>query len=91
MEQNLTSSPAIGNTMLPAVDSKVKELLKITDEFIFPAYYAHEDAIMWKISNVYTQYNSETLVLCRLDEGIEHALDLAIEHIGKRRKDFYGC
>lgn len=44
---------------------------------------------MWKISNVYTNYNSETLVLCGVDEGIEKAIDLAIEGISKAKDKLY--
>jgi hypothetical protein len=29
-------------------------------------------------------------VLCGVDEGIENALDLAIEHITKKKNEFYG-
>jgi hypothetical protein len=72
-----------------SIDTKVSKLLFLTDEFIFPAYYSHTRRTMWKISNVYTTYGSETLVLCSLDEGIEKALDLAIEHISKARSHFY--
>ena len=71
------------------IDSKVNQLLSLTDEFIFPAYYSHEGKAMWKISNVYTKYASETFVLCGVDEGIEKAIDLAIEHISKAKDKFY--
>lgn len=71
------------------IDKKIQDLLSITDEFIFPAYYSHTNKLMWKISNEYTNFNEETLVLCGVDEGIEEALDLAIEHIGIRREKFY--
>lgn len=72
------------------IDVKVLELLEITDEFLFPAYYSHEDKVMWKISNVFTDYNSETLVLCPVTDGISLALDLAITEISKRRDLYYG-
>lgn len=72
------------------IDSKVNQLLSLSDEFIFPAYYSHTGKTMWKISNVYTKYCSETLVLCGVDEGIETAIDLAIEHISKAKNKFYG-
>lgn len=71
------------------IDKKINQLLELTDEFVFPAYYAHERKKMWKISNVYTGYESETLVLCSVEEGIEKALDLAILHIGNARNEFY--
>jgi hypothetical protein len=72
------------------IDLKINRLLELTDEFIFPAYYSHEGKPMWKISNVYTKYGGQTLVLCGVDEGIEKALDLAIEYISKAKFEFYG-
>ena len=77
--------------MLAAVDVKIAELLKITDEFIFPAHYSHTECLMWKIENVFTKWGGETLVLCPIDEGIEKALDLAIEHISLRRDKYYAA
>ena len=78
------------NRVLGIVDFKINQLLELTDEFIFPASYSHTGKMMWKISNVYTKYKSETLVLCCVDEGIELALDTAIIEIKKRRDEFYG-
>lgn len=72
------------------IDLKINHLLELTDEFIFPAYYSHEGKPMWKIKNVYTNYAGETLVLCGVDEGIEKALDLAIEYISKAKFEFFG-
>jgi hypothetical protein len=72
-----------------SIDSKISKLLSLSDEFIFPAYYSHTDKTMWKISNVYTKYGGETLVLCGVDEGIEKALDLAIDYISKEKDNFY--
>jgi hypothetical protein len=80
------TKPVLGEV----IDSKVNQLLSLSDEFIFPAYYSHTGKTMWKISNVYTKYGSETLVLCGVDEGIETAIDLAIEHISKAKDKFYG-
>ena len=71
------------------IDIKINKLLSLSDEFIFPAYYSHTSKTMWKISNPYTEYSEETLVLCGVDEGIEKALDLAIEQIEKARIEFY--
>lgn len=70
------------------IDKKISELLSLSDEFIFPAYYAHTGKTMWKISNVYTLYASETCVLCDFEEGIEKALDMAIEYIKRKKEDF---
>jgi hypothetical protein len=71
------------------IDRKIVELLSLTDEFIFPAYYSHTNKVMWKIFNVYTKYSGETLVLCGVDEGIEKALDIAIAAIKTKRDKFY--
>lgn len=72
------------------VDFKINQLLELTDEFIFPALYSPTGKMMWKISNVYTKFKPETLVLCCVDEGIELALDTAIIEIKKRRDEFFG-
>ena len=71
------------------IDRKIFDLLKLTDEFIFPAYYSHTGEDMWKIANAYTKYGSETLVLCPVTDGIEKALDMAIGEIAKRREAYY--
>lgn len=74
---------------LDVVDAKIKILLEISDEFIFPAYYTHTNKQMWKISNQYTHYSNETFVLCGVDEGINKALDLAIEHISIAKNKYF--
>jgi hypothetical protein len=71
------------------IDKKIADLLKLTDEFIFPAYYSHTGKDMWKIENIYTKYRKETLVLCGVDEGIEQALDIAIAEMKARKANFY--
>ena len=70
-------------------DSKIHKLLELSDEFIFPAFYSHTNKQMWKISNPYTNYGSETFVLCGVDEGINEALDLAIEYISDAKDALY--
>ena len=85
----LPSAPLVANPLLAAVDIKISELLKISDEFIFPASYSHTGKVMWKIENVYTKWGGETIVLCPVDEGIEKALDLAIEYLSKKREEYY--
>ena len=87
---NTNENGNCANRVLGIVDFKINQLLELTDEFIFPASYSHTDKLMWKISNVYTHYKSETLVLCCVDEGIELALDTAITEIKKKRDEFYG-
>ena len=71
------------------IDNKIQELLQLSDEFIFPAYYTHTNKVMWKISNVYTNYAQETLVLSPVSEGIEKALDMAIAAIAEKKSKFY--
>lgn len=71
------------------IELKVNELLELTCKFIYPDYYSHTNKIMWKISNVYTNYKEEILVLCSVEEGIEKALDMAIEQTRKKRLNFY--
>lgn len=77
------------STETEPINKKCLELISLSDEFIFPSYYSHEDKKMWKISNAYTHYGGETLVLCGVDEGISKAIDLAIEHISKAKNNFY--
>ena len=70
------------------IDEKITKLREITSNFLYIEYYSHEQTECWKIDNEFTAYNRNKLVLCRLDEGIEKALDLAIEHIGERKLEF---
>lgn len=70
------------------IDKKIAKLREITSNFLYIEYYPHEQTECWKIDNEFTPYRRDKLVLCRLDEGFEKALDLAIEHIGKRKLEF---
>lgn len=70
-------------------DEKIKELLSISDEFIFPSYYSHEGKTMWKISNVFTDYGGQTFVLCPVSDGFNKALDLAIKTITDCKAKYY--
>ena len=70
------------------IHDKVTELLHLSNKFIFHEFYSHTGKTMWKILNVYTKYGEEKLVLCGVDEGIETAIDLAIEHISKAKANF---
>ena len=79
----------MSKTVDKTVDVKIDKLLKITEEFLFPESYSHTGKTMWKISNPYTKWGAETIVLCPVDEGIEKALDLAIDHLGKKREQYY--
>lgn len=71
------------------IDSKVKELLNLTNNFIYTEWYSHEQAICFKIDNEYTKYAKETTVLCKVSEGIEKALRTAIEVITVKKAKFY--
>ena len=57
---------------------------------VFLEYYSHDDCPCWKIFNPFTQYGESKLVLCKMNDGIEKALILAIEHIEKRKNEFFG-
>lgn len=70
------------------IDEKIKQLRAITDNFLYIEYYSHTQCDCWKIDNEFTSYNKDTIVLCPLEEGIEKALNIAIETIGKRKKEF---
>lgn len=84
----MSESPNNQKVLNDNLDNKISQLLSLSDEFVFPAYYSHTGKTMWKISNVYTKYNKETIVLCGVDDGIEIAIDLAIEHISKAKSEF---
>lgn len=71
------------------IDEKIKQLLEITDQFIFIEHYTHTGEKMYKIENHFTNYAKETLVLCKVSQGIEMALDLAIQEIEIRKKEFF--
>ena len=70
------------------IDEKIKQLREITSNFLFIEYYSHTNCEMWKILNKYTKFREEKLVLCPLDDGIEKALDLAINGIKERKLKF---
>ncbi len=70
------------------IDKKITQLWKITSNFLFIEFYSHTNCEMWKILNEYTAYKQDKIVLCSLDEGIEKALDLAIEYIGKKKLEY---
>jgi hypothetical protein len=70
-------------------ENKVKKLLSLSDEFIFPEFYSHTNETMWKVKNIYTQWNKEIIVLCSVYDGIEKAIDLAIKHISDAKNKFF--
>jgi hypothetical protein len=79
---------------MKSTEEKVQELIMLNgegeDSFIFSEFYSHTDKIMFKINNTFTHYNKDKIVLCGIDEGFEHAVDLAIEEIIKKKGEFFG-
>ena len=81
--------------MLPAfkitdmIDAKIKELREITSNWLIVEFYTHTNADMYKIKNEFTNHNEEKLVLCEVTDGIEKALDLAIELLSKKKQEFF--
>ena len=72
-----------------SVDKKIQKLLTITDELPSVEYYPPTHCDMYKISNPYTKFAKDTLVLCPLDEGFEQALDMAYNQILKKKNEFF--
>jgi len=70
------------------IDEKIRQLIDLSNEFIFPEYYSHTHCMMWKILNPYTKYKEEKFVLYSVEEGIEKSLDVAIEQISKSKQIF---
>lgn len=70
------------------IDKKINELFDLTNNFIFVEYYSHTNDFMYKIMNEYTDYNQDKLVLSPISEGIEKALDLAIDSISKAKEKY---
>lgn len=70
------------------IDKDIAELRELTSEFIFIEYYSHEKCDCYKILNEFTTYNQDKIVVARIDEGIEKAIQRAIEVISKRKNNF---
>ena len=70
------------------IDRKILQLRELTSKFLFIEHYTHTGCDMYKILNEYTKYKEDKLVLCKVTDGIEHALDLALVHITKRKNEF---
>ena len=64
--------------------------MKLTTNFLFIEYYSHTNAVMFKILNEFTTYKEDKVVLCKMSDGIEKALDLAIEKLTHAAEKFYG-
>lgn len=71
------------------IDTKINQLLELSDEFLFIEYYTHTNCKMYKIKNIYTKYKEEKIVLSPVSEGIEKALNLAIEQITLFKEKYY--
>jgi hypothetical protein len=74
--------------MKKSIDDKILDLINLTSNFLFIEYYSHENCEMYKILNEFTNFNKDKLVLCKVSDGIELAIDLAIEQIKKRKLEF---
>lgn len=72
------------------IDDKILKLRDLTSNFLFIEYYSHENCDMYKILNEYTHYNKDKLVLCKVSDGIELAVDSAIEQMTKIKSEFFG-
>ena len=70
------------------IDNKIQKLRELTDNWLIIEYYTHEGCDMYKILNEYTHYNEKKLVLCAVSDGIEKALDYAIQEITKKKASF---
>ena len=63
------------------IDEKIAKLRQLTGNFLFIEYYTHERADCYKIDidDLYKRYGRHIMVLCRVEEGIEKAIDTAIK------------
>lgn len=56
---------------MESIDQKISALLELTDEFVYP------DRGMWCIYS-----GIDVVKLCSISEGIEVAIDIAIDELG---------
>jgi hypothetical protein len=70
------------------IETKVLQLVSITSNFLFVEYYSHERCDCWKIKDEFTEYRESKLVLCKVEEGFEKALDFAIEYLQVSKNKF---
>lgn len=70
--------------------SKIDLLLNLTSKFVYTKYYTHLNSYCWYIENEYTNYKSDSIILCPIGDGFEKAIDLALKYISKSKIDFYG-
>jgi len=71
------------------LQEKIDLLLSLSNEFLFVEHYTHTRKDMWKIKNIFTEYNEEKVVLYATDEPFEKSLDAAIEYISKAKEKFF--
>lgn len=71
------------------LQEKINLLLSLSNEFLFVEHYTHTRKDMWKIKNIFTEYNEEKIVLYATDESFEKSLDAAIEYISKAKEKFF--
>ncbi len=71
------------------IDKKIKQLRGITSNFLFIEYYSHSKCDEYKILNEFTEFGEDKCVLCPVDEGIEKALDLAIDFLTEAKNKFF--
>lgn len=77
-------------TKTVSIDQLIRDLYNLSGNMVFLEDYSHDNAVCWKILNPFTRFVSDTLVLCKMDDGIEKALNVAIVEIRKRRLEFFG-
>ena len=78
------------NESVSTIDDKIKQLREITTELPYIEFCAHNGCDMWKINNIYSEFNKDNLVLCNLEDGLEYALDLAISIFGEFKAEYFG-
>lgn len=71
------------------MENKIRTLYELNQSIPYISYYSHTREDMYKIDSIYTEYNKLTHVLCSVNEGLEKALDLAIEQINKDKSNYY--
>lgn len=71
------------------IDELIKTLYDLCGNMVFLEFYSHDDCACWKILNPFTNYGEHKIVLCRMDEGIEKALTVAIQVINFNKMEFF--
>jgi hypothetical protein len=71
------------------IDKKIIALRKLTTNFVFIEWDVHESSDCYKIFDEYSK-NKDKVILCKVEDGIEMAIDNAIKVVGKWRDEFFG-